>query len=382
MPRRRIHGARFVGALMKILQAELVVTSTEALENGWVAVDGDRIAAVGTGTPPSGDVERIDGWLIPGFVDIHVHGGGGHAFTDVGQASKVISTHRSHGTTRMLASLVSAPIPQLLKQIEELRPLVEGGELLGIHLEGPFLAESCKGAHDAHALIAPAPDVVEQILDAAQGTVRSVTLAPELEHGIEATKRFVKAGVLVSLGHSATSADLAHRAISAGAKTVTHLFNGMPRMHHREPGLIDEALLNPDVIVELILDGHHVSEHAAKLAMTMAKDSWIAVTDAMAAAGAPDGEYQLGAMGVTVTNGVATLTGGTSLAGSTLTMDRVFSRLISVYHCTPSQAVNATASLPSRVLGQSHDLAAGNVADLLVWNSNRVDRVMRSGDWS
>ncbi|MGH3587513.1 MAG: N-acetylglucosamine-6-phosphate deacetylase, partial [Pseudonocardia sp.] len=278
-----------------ILSAGTLVADGHPIGPGWVEVDGDRITATGAGTPPTApDVDLGDAVLVPGFVDMHVHGGAGAAFPDgdPDAAMRAVRFHRAHGSTTMMASLVAAGPDDLLKAVDALADLVVDGELAGVHLEGPWLAAGRCGAHDPHQLRDPDPDELERLLRAGGGVVRMVTLAPERTGGIDAVRQITGAGAIAALGHTDASYVLTRTAIEAGARVGTHLFNAMAPVHHREPGPAVALLEDPRVTVELVTDGLHVHpalwEHVVRTAGT---ERVAAVTDAMAAAGMPDGQY-------------------------------------------------------------------------------------------
>lgn len=308
------------------IAARQVVTSNEVLTNCRVLVTDGRISGFERLSGPEADAGP-DGWLLPGFVDTHVHAGGGADFstTDTDEARRVIDFHRSNGSTSMFASLVTSPLPVLESQIGALAPLVDSGDLAGIHLEGPFLAAARCGAHDPDLLIPPTDDVVDTLLAAADGRIAMITLAPELPHAIAAIGRFVDAGVRVAIGHTEADRDTIAAAIDAGATVATHLFNAMPPVHHRNPGPVPLLLADDRVLVELIADGTHL--HADMIAMAIrasGADRVALITDAMAATGMPDGRYRVGGLEVDVRAGVARLARDDgepgSIAGSTLTM--------------------------------------------------------------
>ena len=238
---------------------------------------------------------------MPGFIDLHMHGGGGHATlsADPTEIASAAAFHRAHGTTGSLASIVSAPLSEMLAALEAVRDAVPS--VIGSHLEGPFLNPARAGAHDPAHLLPPDPATFERMLDAAGGTLRVITVAPELPGGIELVRQAAAAGVVVAVGHSDASHDEASAAFDAGASLVTHLFNAMRPWHHREPGLVGAALTRADVVCELINDGIHLHDATAKVAFEAAGRGRIAlVTDAIAAAGTGDGEHRLGSAGVHV----------------------------------------------------------------------------------
>lgn len=297
-----------------------VVTPEGVLDPGWVTVDDGTITGIGTGAPPSG-VAVTDlggGWLLPGFVDLHVHGGGGHTVTsgDPAEAAAALEFHRGHGTTTSLLSLVTAPVDMLCGAVERLAGLVESdrrpdgspGSIAGIHLEGPFLSVDACGAQDPKWMRAPDPVSVDRLVESGRGTVRMVTVAPELQGGLAAVEQFVVWGVVVAVGHTRAPHELAVAAFDAGASVATHLFNCMGAFHHRDPGTVGAALADDRVTAELILDGHHVHPTTARIAIGAKTSSRVAlITDAIALAGVGDGDLDLGTVRVQVRDGVARL---------------------------------------------------------------------------
>jgi N-acetylglucosamine-6-phosphate deacetylase len=375
-----------------LLSAVTVVASGTVHRPGWIDVRDGRVVATGPGSPPrSPDTDLGDALVVPGFVDMHVHGGGGASFTTgtADEARTVLATHRAHGTTTMLASLVTAQPGPLAAQVAALAPLVESGELAGIHLEGPWLSPRRKGAHDHSALRPPDPAEVRALLDAGRGTIRMVTLAPELPGAIEAIRLLRDADVVVAIGHTDATYAQTGRAVAAGARVATHLFNGMRPIGHREPGPVTALAEDPDVTVELILDGVHLHPAIYGQVSRWVGDGRIAlVTDAMAAAGMPDGGYTLGSLLVTVTNGTATVSGTETIAGGTATMDRLFREAVRLRD-GPSDdgllhAVRETSSVPARALGLGpRELSPGCPADLVVLAPDLTPvRVMVSGTFT
>jgi N-acetylglucosamine-6-phosphate deacetylase len=378
-----------------ILTAATLVADGLPVGPGWVELSGERIAATGAGAPADPpDVDLGDAVLVPGFVDMHVHGGAGAAFPDgdVEAALRAVRFHRAHGTTTMVASLVAAGPEELLKTVDGLGALVVDGELAGVHLEGPWLAEGRCGAHDPRQLRDPDPAELDRLLRAGGGVVRMVTLAPERAGGLDAVRRIVDAGAVAAIGHTDASYALTRTAIEAGARVGTHLFNAMAPVHHREPGPAVALLEDSRVTVELVTDGLHVHpalwEHVVR---TAGADRVAAVTDAMAAAGMPDGEYHLGAMRVTVAEGVARLAAGSdgragAIAGSTATADALFAKVVRHAEVPRAdalrRAVALTATTPARALGLTDvgAIAAGRRADLVVLDSQlRVREIYRGG---
>jgi N-acetylglucosamine-6-phosphate deacetylase len=360
-----------------------------------VAVDGPTIRATGRGAPPAGSaVTELgdDATLVPGFVDVHVHGGGGGSFpgADPGQVARAIAFHRRHGTTTMVASLVTAAPGALLADVRALADQVSAGELAGIHLEGPWLSERRCGAHDVGLLRDPDPDELAAVLDAGGGAVRMVTLAPERRGAPDAIRRIVDAGAVAAVGHTDAPYDVVREAVAAGATAGTHLFNAMRPVHHREPGPVVALLEDPRVTVEIILDGHHVHPALHATVTRAAGPGRVAlVTDAMSAAGMPDGDYRLGGLEVTVAAGAAVLAGTSTIAGSTTTMDVGFRTAVRTGggpgdDAALLRAVDQTSTTPARMLGLPGRgaLRAGHVADLVVLDGAlAVSRVMRAGRW-
>jgi N-acetylglucosamine-6-phosphate deacetylase len=378
-----------------VLVGGRVVTLDGVLDPGWIRVSDDRIAEVGPGAcGPHADADAVtlDGrWLLPGFVDIHVHGGGGASFQsgDGDEVARVVELHRRHGATTMLASLVTAPLNAMIHGTAALAELVDDGLIAGIHVEGPFLATARCGAHDPSLLRPPDIAAVDALLTAGRGTVRMVTLAPELDGGLDAVRRLVGHGVIAAVGHTDASYPRTCEAVAAGATVATHLFNGMRGLHHREPGPVLALLEDERVTVELINDGVHLHPAVVAAVFRAAGPRRIAlITDAMAAAGAGDGDYTLGGRPVVVRDGVARLAAGSggsdgsSVAGSMLTLDAALRNAVHAGLSVPV-ASQALSSTPARVLGLGGQLGAiapGLAADLVVLNDDlTVHAVLHRG---
>jgi N-acetylglucosamine-6-phosphate deacetylase len=374
-----------------LITADVVVTGSDVLRPGWLEVAGGQVAGVGAGTPPGpADAPLGPVTVVPGFVDTHVHGGGGGAFPEATAEGtrRAVDLHARHGTTTMIASLVSAPPADLLRQVRVLAEQVREGLVAGIHLEGPWLAPGRRGAHEPAALREPDPAEIDRVLDAGRQAIRMVTLAPELEGAEGAIRRFAAAGVVVAVGHTDATYEQTREAIEAGATVATHLFNAMRPVHHREPGPVIALLEDPRVTVELVGDGVHVHPALARHVWARAGGDRVAmVTDAMAAAGMPDGAYRLGALPVEVVDGVARIAGTTTIAGSTATMDQLFRFALAHSPLDRDAALLAaarqTSVTPARTLGLgARELAAGAAADLVVLDETwRVAQVMRQGAW-
>jgi N-acetylglucosamine-6-phosphate deacetylase len=378
-----------------VLSAGTVVTGDAVLRPGWVAVDAATIRATGGGPPPEAATVTdlgADAVLVPGFVDMHTHGGGGGSFpgADPGQVSTALAFHQRHGTTTLIASLVTASPDGLLADVRALADRVAAGDLAGIHLEGPWLSERRCGAHDVGLLRDPDPAEVAGVLGIAGGAIRMVTVAPERPGALDAIRAVVDAGAVAAVGHTDATYDVVRAAIGAGATAGTHLFNAMRPVHHREPGPVVALLEDPRVTVEVILDGHHV--HPALYAMvtrTAGPGRVALITDAMAAAGMPDGDYRLGDLDVTVAAGLAVLTGTSTIAGSTTTMDVGFRTAVATWGGPSSdaallRAVDQTSTTPAHTLGLPDvgALRSGGAADVVVLDADlAVTRVMRAGRW-
>jgi N-acetylglucosamine-6-phosphate deacetylase len=367
------------------------------------------------------------GTIWPGLIDLHCHGGGGHTLctTDPQEALAAAEHHAMRGTTSVMGSLVTAPADTLLAQVRALAPLVTDGHLLGLHLEGPFLSPARRGAQDPRWLLDPDPGLTERLLAAADGTIKVVTIAPELHGASHVIAMLRDAGVTVALGHTDASYDVMRAAIDEleGAALVTHLANGMPPLHHRAAGPAGAALVaaaRGEASVELIADGVHVDRGFTALTFAAAEQGKVAlITDSMAAAGMPDGEYDLGPQRVRVEAGVARLTtGGDALAGGTSHLaddvtraarataepraasgpgaqpdtagrpaaDRPATCPDTAGHPAPDPgpALAAATSTPARILGLGQTLgliAPGARANLLVHAPDGTLSVMRNGAW-
>ena len=371
----------------QVLRADRVLTPDRELLDGWVVVEGERIVEVGQGAAPAGPGGPPGpryAVLCPGFVDIHNHGGGGAAFADGPQAAlRAREAHLRQGTTTVVASLVTESVDVLARQVRALRPLVESGDLGGIHLEGPWLSERWCGAHPAGLLRDPDPADVEALADAAGGTLVMVTLAPEREGALEAVRRLVARGVRVGIGHTDASYERTRAAVDAGASVATHLYNAARPHHHREPGPSVALLEDERVWVETIADGVHQHLAVVRETARRAGDRWVLVSDAMAAALAEDGSYRLGRLDVDVVDGVARLRDGGSIAGSTLSLDRAVRTAVGA-GVPLERAVHAATAAPAAAMGRDDlgRLEPGCRADLVGLDADLEPRaVMRRGRW-
>lgn len=315
--------------------------------------------------------EKLDGIVVPGYIDIHHHGAGGSAYDDGVEAIATIKDrHVHHGTTRAVMSFVTAGMDPLEEELHAAAAAVrEEPWLLGIHPEGPFLAPEHKGAHQEDLLIAPTRDVVTRMIEAGEGQIRQVTVAPELENGIGAIEQFVSAGIAAAVGHTNCDYETAKRAFDAGATILTHTFNAMESIHHRKPGPIIAAFRNPTVWLEVINDTVHVHSDVVRSIFVEAPERTVLVTDSMAATDQEDGDYMLGNLPVVVKDSIARVKANGSLAGSTLTMDRALANAVLVEHVAVDVAVAAATSHPAAAIGLGDSfgqIKTGYPADFLV----------------
>ncbi|MCX5091122.1 N-acetylglucosamine-6-phosphate deacetylase [Streptomyces sp. NBC_00365] len=369
-----------------VLAGARVVLPTGVVDDGRVIVDGARIAG---SAPSSASTLDLSGhWLVPGFVDLHNHGGGGASFTSgtVEEVLQGVHTHRLHGTTTLVASTVTGDMDGLAQRAGLLSELAEQGDIAGIHFEGPFISPCRKGAHSEELLRDPDPADVRKLIDAARGRASMVTLATELPGGIDSVRLLAEHGVIAAIGHTDATYEQTVEAIDAGATVATHLFNAMPTLGHRTPGPIAALLEDERITVELINDGTHLHPAALQLAFHHAGADRVAfITDAMDAAGFGDGRYLLGPLEVEVSEGVARLVEGGSIAGSTLTLDRAFQRAVTVDRLPVEDIVAALSANPARLLGLYDtvgSLEPGKDADLVVLDAEfTLKGVMRKGTW-
>jgi N-acetylglucosamine-6-phosphate deacetylase len=354
-------------------------------DDAWVYASGGRIAASGTGTTWRHDLETrptdpaalVDAHgmtLTPGFIDLHAHGGAGRRFEDGPSAIEAaLAVHRRHGTTRSVISLASSDLDSLARSLTEVADLAGRDPLvLGSHLEGPYLSPNRCGAHDPAVLRAPLLDEVTALVDAAGGTLRQLTIAPELPGALDAIRQLTAQGVVAAVGHTEADYARTRSAFDAGATVLTHAYNGMPGIGHRAPGPVVAAFDDDRVCLELINDGHHVDPRVVALTFAQAPGRVALITDAMAAAGGGDGDYTLGHLAVTVSQGVARLTGTGTLAGSTITLDVALRGAVQAGIPEPV-AVAAATSVPAAALGVGHRLgrlSVGYAADLVLLDTD------------
>jgi N-acetylglucosamine-6-phosphate deacetylase len=360
--------------------------------DGEVVVRGAGISWVGqVSDAPSVDGDELidlgDRWLVPGYVDPHVHGGGGAQCntSDPEEIATVAHFHASHGTTGLVATTVAAPMEELESALEAIARC-KAPSVIGAHLEGPFLSPKRPGAMDPDLFINPDVEQLRRLLEAGAGRVRVMTLAPELPGSLELVERLARESIVASIGHTDATDTEVRAAADAGASSATHVFNAMPPLHHRAPGAVGAVLDLSGVSCELICDGVHVDPVAMRLLLRAKGVSGMRlVTDAMSAAGMPDGEYRLGGRPVSVAGGRAVLAGGGSIAGSTLTMERAVQNAVRLLGASVEEAILMASTNSARLLGlegRKGEISAGSDADLVVLDGSLgVQATMVAGQW-
>lgn len=381
-----------------VLAADRVITPHRTLTPGWVAIDGETISAVGLGAAaaaPGSPVSRLAPGLtlIPGLVDMHVHGAGGGDMTapDDGQIHSALRALGRRGITSCVASLVTAPEQDLTASLELIDRQVRSPEpgvarLLGAHLEGPFLSTRYRGAHDEPSLCAPDIALFRRLIAAGCGSIRMMTIAPELDGALDLIAVAREEGIAVGMGHTGATFDTTQQAIAAGVRVATHLFNGMRQPHHREPGPALSLLDDARVTIELINDGHHVHPAVARVACRAAGDGRLAlISDAVAATAAPEGRYRLGRVVIRNTAGQVRTDDDSSLGGGGCTLDESLRRGVTVLGLTLEQATAAATAVPAAALGVDRlvgSLDRGRRADICALDAElRVVKVMMGGQW-
>jgi N-acetylglucosamine-6-phosphate deacetylase len=358
-----------------IIAAARAVIEGEERSDLWLDIREGLIHEIGDGTHPSAE-RKFPGTLIPGFIDIHCHGGGGYYFSNLNSdlVSIAIDIHRQGGTTTQYASLVTTDLDQLRSQIEALIPFVRSGDLAGIHLEGPYLSHAKCGAHAPELLRAPQLLEVQSLIEWGQGTIAMVTIAPELEGALESIAWLASQGVIAAVGHSDADADTARAAMDAGARVVTHFTNAMAKMVGGQ-SMATEVLDDSDISLELINDGTHVPIDVIEVMKKNALDRTILVTDAMSAAGGNDGKYLIGNLEVEVKDSIARLVSNGALAGSTLTMERAFINFINKDGVNIIDAVHASSTHAAQVFGLKNvgSISVGKKANILHFDGKKIE---------
>ncbi len=358
-----------------IIAAAHAVIEGQERSDVWLDIREGVIHEIGDGLHPNAQ-RKFSGTLIPGFIDIHCHGGGGYYFSnlDPDLISIAIQTHRQAGTTTLFASLVTADLDQLKSQIQALIPFVQRGDLAGIHLEGPYLSHAKCGAHDPALLRAPHLEEIKSLIQLGQGTIAMVTIAPELEGALESISWLSSQGIIAAIGHSDADADTARAAIDAGAKVVTHFTNAMAKMVGGQ-SMATEVLEDSDISLELINDGTHVPLDVIEVLKKNALDRTILITDAMSAAGGNDGKYFIGNLEVEVKDSIARLLSNGALAGSTLTMERAFINFINKDGVDIVDAVHASSTRAAHVFGLKNvgSISIGKKANILHFDGKKLE---------
>jgi len=372
---------------MNTIRARHIVTP-DGVVDGWVRIDGDAIAEIGPGASSSDGtlVDAGEGWIVPGFIDLHCHGGDGASLYS-GTREDVAVVARGHlaaGTTSMFASIATMSAEAMLRATERIVAAVRAGEapnIVGVHFEGPFLSARRKGAQQESALQAPSSELLDELLERVGALPVIMTIAPELPGATDLIATYADR-VIFALGHSDATLEEGIAGIDAGARLVTHAFNAMPPLDHRHPGLVGAALADPRVRIELIADGHHLHDTVLAFAVTAVGSSRaILVTDASAAAGLSDGDYDFPDRLVTVRDGRVSLRGTRTLAGSALRLATAHGRMRRLG--TPAEdAVRLSSGNAAALVGLADRgaLRVGARADIVVLDPElRVTAVMHGG---
>ena len=378
--------------MQTVITAARLIAPEREIANPIVTVEDGvitRIASRAEAEVPFGHHVDFDGCtLAPAFFDVHIHGSAGH---DVMEATPAAFTAIGHflgrrGVGAYLPTTVTAPLDATLRSLAGMAKFMGsvkyGARPLGIHIEGPFLSPHKKGAHPANLLLTPSVELFDRMWQAAEGKIRLMTIAPELPGAEEVIAHATSLGVRVSMGHSDADSDAAKRGVEAGAVSATHTYNAMRSFDHRNPGLLGEVLANDHLFAELICDGLHVAPNAVRIYWkAKGAERAILITDAMAAAGMPDGNYKLGELDVRVKNGVCII-GENTLAGSTLTLDRAVKNFAAFTGAAIGDVSRLASQNPARMTGFASEvgsLAVGRAADITVLSSENevVDTILR-----
>jgi N-acetylglucosamine-6-phosphate deacetylase len=386
-----------------VIHASRILTPEEEISDGIIVVEGSRITAVGHRDEiriPAGAADYVATGLtvVPGFVDVHIHGAGGHDVMEANARAldRITSTAARHGTTSLVATTVTAPVEDTCRSLEGIARYIRAhespdgpsendrlaAEILGIHLEGPFISKARRGVHPPDAISKPSAEILEKFREASDGLVKILTIAPELPGAMPVIESAVAAKIVVALGHTDADYDQSRAAIHAGARHAVHFYNAMRPFTHRDPGIVGAVLTDPEVTAEVIADGVHVAGPAIQVLIgCKGFDTVLLASDAIAATGMPDGNYRLGNFEVTVKDGVARNAEG-KLAGSTLTLDRALRNLVAL-GVPLREAVRMATVLPARRLGLAGKkgiIAVGADADLVALTPDlRVAGVMTRG---
>jgi N-acetylglucosamine-6-phosphate deacetylase len=388
------------------IYASRILTPQEELADSVILTEGSRITAIGHRDEvkiPSGAIDYVAAGMtvVPGFVDVHIHGAGGH---DVMEATPdaldcITSTVARYGTTSILATTVTASVDETCRSLDGIAKYIrahekfedaeqdQGGlaaEILGIHLEGPFISRARRGVHPPDTIARPSVEILDKFRAAADGLIRIITIAPEIPGALDLIHYAVANGIVAAIGHTDANFEQTQAAIQAGARHSVHFYNAMRPFSHRDPGVIGAILTEPDITAEVIADGIHVAGPAIQVLLgTKGFDTVLLASDGTAATGMPDGKFRLGNFEVTVKDGVCRNSEG-KLAGSTLTLDRAL-RYIVALGVPLVDAVRMATILPARRLGLAGKkgiiaVGVGTDADLVVLTPDlRVVGVMARG---
>jgi N-acetylglucosamine-6-phosphate deacetylase len=360
-----------------------VLTPTGIIQDGAIYIKDNRVDAVGeteaVQIPQEAAVLDAHGFLVaPGFIDAHTHGGSGYDFMSAkpGDIERILGWLATTGVTGVYPTIATSPSPEQLRAIKMLRQIQErkprGATILGIHLEGPYISPEKRGAQSEKAIRPPNRAEVDQLIDAGEGAIRIITLAPELPGAIELIRYLVGRKIVVSIGHTAASYEQVIQAIDAGARRASHLFNGMTAFHHRHPGAVGAVLTRDEIYAEVILDGVHLHPAVAEIVLRSKGPGRVTlITDAIAAAGAADGTYTgLGNRKIMVKDGTATVGDGV-LAGSTLKMNKAVGNAVQFLGLSLEQAIKLASQVVAESLGYQVQstkgvISPGKDADLII----------------
>ena len=378
--------------MQTVLTADRLIAPEEIIEKPIVVIEDGVISTIVSRTQkeiPAGRRFDFAGCtLVPAYFDVHIHGSAGHDVMEgTAEAFAAVGGFLArHGVGAYLPTTVTMPIDATLKSLEGMTRFVDsedyGARPLGIHIEGPFLSPHKKGAHPARLLQRPSVELFDRMWEASAGKIRLMTIAPELPNALEVIARAVSLGVRVSLGHSDADSCAAKAGVRAGAVSATHTYNAMRNFDHKASGLVGEVLTNEDLFAELICDGFHVDPAAVKIYWKCkGPERAILITDAMIAAGMPDGNYKLGELDVRVKDGKCILDENT-LAGSTLTLDRGVKNFVEFTGASIDEVSRLASRNPARMTGfesQAGSLAVGRAADITVLSAKNevVETILR-----
>jgi N-acetylglucosamine-6-phosphate deacetylase len=382
------------------IYASVILTPHEELRDSVILVEDRKITGLGPRDEVRVPPEAVhyaagDKIVVPGFVDIHIHGAGGHDVMEANARAldRVTATVARYGTTSILATTVTAPVEETCHSLQGIARYIRNherpgdgtraaAEILGIHLEGPFISKARRGVHPPDAIARPSAEDLKKFREAATGLIKIVTIAPELPGALELIASAVAEGLVVAVGHTDADYEQTRAAFDAGARHAVHFFNAMRPFTHRDPGVIGAVLTEPEMTAEVIADGVHVAGPAIQVLIgAKGFHTVLLVSDGTSATGMPDGNYRLGTMDVTVKGGVCRNSEG-KLAGSTLTLDRALRYLVEL-GVPFIEAVRMATVLPARrigVAGKKGIIAIGADADLVVLTQDlRVESVMTRG---